>query len=617
MPGIQLQEQAHFNPQQSLQSSGICRVYPAHSSHPAACPPGEPPSALGVFADCTSSEEDDTDLLQAATEAELQLQDEVPDRAQANFPVINGSETVMSCQPDELFTEQEAGMSVQPRSSMQAGMLSHVHLHAHLTEDRADAGQCHMQHGIPGVHYECSNLGSECQASQQLGDTSEPVFQSHPGMQADILPSQTGACNSYKNGPLDAFLAKGERPAPEDALDDLLFCDAGDTIWHTHSFSLQRQEGQAHSESVQRSLVTGPPLFSAQPHSFGDSDGQRNLDISADQAGWRSTAQHGSMQQLNSSAAAAKVVESLTTLDNPSRASAVRSWGLDNEALEDIHMVTDGSDDDNMQHNTFRQNAATATKARNVLAVQDNQKAPAHTAVGLGQEQTDDDALQSDWALEGDDSGGIIFDDTAVASIAAPGMQCESETWAVGHPDDSMGVEQQQMPSSSARAHVRQKRAREELRDKLIQVGVPSASHSGTAKHLERRCGIFSPLNTSPDSGCPELGVMQELLEDSGRSSRLEPLIGYMRDQLAGMPPDTDGLYPTSLLKLQQGSINAHVPGSEASQHRHMFALLTLVQRSNTGSAGAAILPIAGRWQLKLESAHSSKDVHIRRVMCG
>lgn len=90
-----------------------------------------------------------------------------------------------------------------------------------------------------------------------------------------------------------------------------------------------------------------------------------------------------------------------------------------------------------------------------------------------------------------------------------------------------------------------------------------------------------------------------------------------MRDQLAAMPPNTSGLYLTSLLKLQQGSINGYVPGSEASQHMHMSALLPLVQRSNTGSAGAAILPIAGRWQLKLESAHGSTDVHIRRVMCG
>lgn len=183
---------------------------------------------------------------------------------------------------------------------------------------------------------------------------------------------QAGACDSHEKAPLDAFLAEGERPAPEDALDDLVFCDAGDTTWHTHSFSLQGQEGHAQSESVQRPLVACPPLFPTQPASFGDSDGQRNLDISADQAGWRSNAQHSSTQQLNTSAAVEKVTEAPASVDNPSRASAVKCWGLGLE-LEDIHMMKDESDDCSMQHNTFGQHAATATE-----------------------EETDDDALQSE-----------------------------------------------------------------------------------------------------------------------------------------------------------------------------------------------------------------------------
>ena len=107
---------------------------------------------------------------------------------------------------------------------------------------------------------------------------------------------------------------------------------------------------------------------------------------------------------------------------------------------------------------------------------------------------------------------------------------------------------------------------------------------------------------------------MQELLEDSGRISKLEPLIAYMRDQLAEISPDMTGLYPTSLLKLRQGSISAQVPGSEASKQRHLYALLTLVQRCNMGTAGASALFMEGKWQLTLKSVHNSQDVLICRI---
>ena len=108
---------------------------------------------------------------------------------------------------------------------------------------------------------------------------------------------------------------------------------------------------------------------------------------------------------------------------------------------------------------------------------------------------------------------------------------------------------------------------------------------------------------------------MQELLEDSGRSTRLEPLIAHIREQLAAMTPDANGLYSMSLQELRQGYVNAKVSGSEASLQRHMFALLTLAQRCNTGPAGACGAPMTGRWQLKLESVRGSHDVHIRRVL--
>ena len=94
----------------------------------------------------------------------------------------------------------------------------------------------------------------------------------------------------------------------------------------------------------------------------------------------------------------------------------------------------------------------------------------------------------------------------------------------------------------------------------------------------------------------------------------MEPLIAHIREHLAAMTPEARGLYPTSLQELRQGCINAKVPGSDASLQRHMFGLLTYVQRSNTGQAGAGRRHIAGRWQLKLESAHSRHDVHIHRV---
>lgn len=182
MSGMQRQEQAQINPQQASHhwASAKCIQHTA-ASLLLACLESRHQRWVSLQ---TALVVNDTDLLQAAAEAELRLQHEVPDRAQADFPAVKGSETVMSRQPDGSLTKQEVGMSLQPWSPLQAGMLRHVHLPAHFSEDGAVARQCQTQHGIPGVVYDCSNLDSVCQASQQLGDTRGPVFHSVPGMQA-------------------------------------------------------------------------------------------------------------------------------------------------------------------------------------------------------------------------------------------------------------------------------------------------------------------------------------------------------------------------------------------------------------------------------------------------
>ena len=61
------------------------------------------------------------------------------------------------------------------------------------------------------------------------------------------------------------------------------------------------------------------------------------------------------------------------------------------------------------------------------------------------------------------------------------------------------------------------------------------------------------------------MGVLQELLEDSGRSSKLEPLISCMADQLSSAAPYEAGTYPITLKQLCQRCIDAEVPGSDAS----------------------------------------------------
>ena len=600
-------------PQQELPSLGSCQLYPAHSGQRAASLPRALPSALGVFADCSDSDEDDTELLQAAMEADQRLQPRVGDRGQKDLPVDVDGISLNTSQPGGIFDGQEMG-------HLAPHWAAGPHFHGIQTEAHADLD--HMQRSIPGIVYECSNEDADCQAPEQLRGMREiEVSQGTPSVQACSRPGQAAQRGLDDEISLsDVSAARAERPAPEDAPGDFVFCDAQDTAWYDQPISLQGQKGGARSEPSQPS-ATCPPHSDAQLASLADCREEDRCGIRADRAGWHSNAQRSSTRQASPLAAAKKKVELLKAVSNPSSciALAVRARVPDPE-LEDIRMVIDGTEEEDMQQYLSSLTAATASKARDAMAPAGRQglHAGALAAAAPAQGQADEHVIQSEWALEAEDSEGIVFDDTAV-DFTVQWMHGDNEIQAAMHAEDLVTLGQQPVHSNAAEAHARQKRAREELRDKLIQVGVRSANcNAGASMEPIMHEKVLRPVAAGHRTTLrwPE-GVLevQELVEDSGRSTRLEPLIAHMREQLAAMTPDASGLYPTSLQKLRQGCVNTKVPGAEASLQRHMFALLTLVQRSNTGPAGACGAPMAGRTRLKLESVHSSHDVHIHRVL--
>ena len=465
---IQLSGQARQHPQQELPSLGSSRACPAHNSQLAACLPRALPSALGVFADCSSSKEDDTELLQAAMEADRQLQHRVTDRGQEGLPADLGDIDLGTNQPGGMFNGQRKPGHPVPDWA-DGPQLDLIGYEAHAAQD-------HMQRSIPGIVYECSNEDADCQAPEQLRGVREiGDSQGIPSMHACSRPGQAARRDHDEKEASLSDVLLTERPAPEDAPDDFPFCDGQDTAWFDQPASLQGQTDRACSEPLQRPSARCPPRSDAQPALTVDCSGEDRCVITADQTGWHNNAQRGNAEQVSPLAAAKSIIERPRTPSNPSSrsGSAVRARAPGFE-LEDIHMVTDGSEDEDMQQDLSRPTAATAFKARDASASADSQglHVEAHGAAEPAQDQAHEQAFQSEWALEDEDSEGIIFDDTTV-DFTAQWMQSVIEPQAVMHADNLMTLEQQPVHSSLAEAHARQKRAREELRDKLIQVGVP------------------------------------------------------------------------------------------------------------------------------------------------
>ena len=480
--GLKICGQAKHSLQQELPLLGSGHLSPAYSTQPAACPTREPPSALGIFAVYSSDEEDDNALLQAAMEAEQQHG--VPCRVLADM----GSSAVRTSQPGGTLDGHEMTGHTRPFGATGRQL--------YVPKSRTHAEQDHMQHSIPGIIYECSNINAVCQAPKQLEgshgpDKPEESLSMHGGSPpSQAGPSQIYAEEAFEKG-LDGFLAGAKGPAPEDAPDDVVFCDGQNAAWPNQPAPLPGQRGGARSESQPRPLATYPPSSCAQPSILGDLSKEKRCRTSADQAGWHSNVQRCTAQQVNPFAAVQKATQLPTICDNQSRGSVVRALDPDPE-LEDIQMMTDGSDVEAMQQGISRQKIATASEATAAMALADSQSLPVatHDSVGHAQDQAYEQAPQPEWAQENEDSEGIIFDDTAV-DFATRWMLGDSNPQPVGHAHDTMGLEQQPLRTFSAEAHARQKRAREELCDKLIQVSAVSANHDSPVSISLSRVVVF------------------------------------------------------------------------------------------------------------------------------
>ena len=112
---------------------------------------------------------------------------------------------------------------------------------------------------------------------------------------------------------------------------------------------------------------------------------------------------------------------------------------------------------------------------------------PEHFTSESAQERADVCTPRSEWTLEDESGEAIIFDDTAV-DCTVQWMQGGSEIQAPGRAADTLELEEAHMPSTSAQAQARQKRAREELRDKLIQARKPLLFTSAA------RCALLEDL---------------------------------------------------------------------------------------------------------------------------
>ena len=436
MSGLQLNEREGHHSQLEGVPLEPDNAYAAHVIQPVVDPYKVPPSALGVFADWSSGEDDDTKVLQAAIYAEAQLR-------RQHQPLNTAEEGLLAADTYPMDTSQpfEAGYADTHKMPWQQ---------AHLSAAEAGAWQDQAQQDTAGIVFECSDLKARHPACHQPEGIAEPDAGTHNlSTQTDNMPGRAVRPKLQTEGfPYAEFPVKGGGPLLE--LDELVFCD-------DQAIDCQPLHG---------STVGVATLWTPK---------------SADKAQQDIKAQRVSAQESDASLAAQHLAKNQIALRDFrfKAASATQARGDDFD-LDDIQIVTDAPDDKSrdaeMSCYVFRDIAVRDCEPADAFTLTNSKDPdmPADDPLEQAAEQSDDNAVQAGWDVEEQGSEGIIFDDTAV-DLAAQWMQGDSAC----QPEDFYSVPMGKMHSSSAAAQARQKRAREELCDKLIQVrmrGSPSIS---------------------------------------------------------------------------------------------------------------------------------------------
>ena len=382
----------------------------------AGLPHGHPQAgaaALGVFADCSSCDEDDMDMLQAAMEAEAQLG--------IQHGLANTTQVLHLYSDHRIGSEEDTllapGGYTAPDTAMprdgQPTWEAYVAWRGDLPHDQ-DA---------PDIIFEGSDL-DRLQAEAQPACSAQP--EGSMRLAAPLArSSSSGAEEADAQDWHTASSVRSKGPFAEGASDDFIFCDDQAEGNHTDEPAVLANQPFMHSSDVPQPL-----------HGTGHASliAQQNGQSYKPYANFSAYAQNGDTGD------------------------------------EDIQMATDEAAHPSRASSLKSDEAAALSGPADVLIMTDSRELNMQPEVVTDQPQEEHGMqAQAEWGAEDDDSQDIIFDDAAV-DFAAQWMHAADSNELNDCLDTPLDPELQQAPGSSVATETSRKRAREELRDKLIQV---------------------------------------------------------------------------------------------------------------------------------------------------
>ena len=404
--GLHSSQSSEQQPQQQHQGGANLAAHPS-STHPTLGLQGSP-SALGVFADCDSCwDDDDVDLLQAAMDAKaLVAEQQLPLHGIMDTPIAPGTDGIDASQ----------------------------HEKGHHLQDDGKLSQ-EAQHAAPW-------------------DCPLPIdAQRHP-FQIDQQPQVSDIifdCGNEARHPANAHQT-----------------DRSETQ-QSYETPVQRSVGPAMQEEADRSDVCTQDIPMTEPSGDEDivfPDEQSEYSNQMSFLGVHPKHDFGLLQHASSAA------HSTERADDP----AILMDTLYSEDMpEERHLpqhskAWHASQHDSLQQESLDKDAGTASEAAQQSrsdSVQEQGPKPQAASHALVQHVMADEVLQTKWASERAHDEDIIFDDTA-ADHSAHWLQTGGPSQIAG--DSNACQEVRHSDTASGSAMRRQKRIREELRDKLVQV---------------------------------------------------------------------------------------------------------------------------------------------------
>jgi hypothetical protein len=385
-------------------------------------------AALGVFAHYISCDEDDMDVLQAAmqAEAELGFQHGTADANQAHHEYPNhqiASEGTL--EGPAKFVEPDIAM-------LQKG---------HRTEEHSPSWQDDQYQGAPDIIFEDGHL-EFLQAEEQLALAAQPqgsVRLAAPfALNVSSEAGEPGAEDWHRASPI-----RSNGPFAEGTSDAFVLCDDQEEGSYVNEpdgpMPQDSMRSSGSPQSLHRkghaSMEIGPEL----------APGGLQHDVSYEFA-QRNGNNHTPCAEYSAN------VQNVDTGDS-------EFWMAIDEVL--YHSRASSSRPDK---------AAALSEPPDVLILTDSQQLTMKPDVVVEQiEKVPCRQVQADWGAEDDGSQDIIFDD-AIVDLPAHWMHNADANGPDDYLETPRDPEQQQIHGTLVATGIRRKRAREELRDKLIKV---------------------------------------------------------------------------------------------------------------------------------------------------